>query len=143
MRTAGLCLEAVKSDSRAFEHVPENLKTLELCLEVAQRNGRLEHIPPEFIGEIKRRVFMLEDIVRLDDACVAKGLQSLGNGKTLALALCLTGIEVWEKVRKNMPEREAAKLLTEMEYMGPIRLKDAEDAASKVCAVFHELEKKG
>jgi len=85
---------------------------------------------------------MLEDIIRLDDACVAKGLQSLGNGRVLALALNLASIEVWEKVRKYMPEREAAKLLTEMKYMGPIRLKDAEDAAGEICAVFHELEKR-
>ena len=141
--TAELCLEALKSSGEAFEHVPENLKTFELCLEVAKRNIGVKHLPPEFTEEIRKRVFRLEDITDLDDASVAKAFNLLEDNGELAKALKLAGNEVHEKALKNMPESRAAMLREDMEYMGPIRRMDAEDAAGKVCAVFFELEKKG
>jgi len=141
--TAELCLEALESSGEAFEHVPENLKTFELCLEVAKRNIGVKHLPPEFTEEIRQRVFRLEDITGLDDVSVAKAFNLLEDNGELAKALKLAGNEVREKALKNMPESRAAMLREDMEYMGPIRRMDAEDAAGKVCAVFFELEKKG
>jgi len=141
-RTAELCMAAVKSGSEAFNHVPEHLRTLELCVEAAQRNGKLEYMPSELIDEIRKRVLRLEDITRIDDASIAKAV-SLVESHTLAKGLKLAETEVQEKVLRNMPERDAGMLKEDMEYMGPIRLKDAEDAARELCAVFLELEAKG
>jgi len=143
-RTAQLCMEAVKSHSEAFRQVPENLRTMELCLEAARRYYKLELLPPEFVGEIKKRVFLLKDIVKLDDASVAKAFQSLElDSLETAKALVLLDGAGREKAFKNMPKKEAAMLAEDMEYMGPIRMKDAEAAAIKVCEVFLEMERKG
>jgi len=102
-------------------------------------------MPPEFVGEIKKRVFIFDDIVKLDDATVAKALQSLEEPKhpELGLALRVAGDEVRDKIFKHMSEPDVLVLKEDMELMGPIRMMNADDASIRICAVFLALEEKG
>jgi len=142
-RTARLCMEAVKSGgAAAFMHVPEKIRSKELCLEAAKRGCKLELLPPEFAAEAGKRAFTLKDIVRLDGIAIAKALPLL-DSFYVSKALKPASDEVREKFFANMSKCAATMLQEDMEYMGPLRVKDAEDAAGKVCAVFLDLEAKG
>ena len=87
----------------------------------------LEEEDPELAEEIKKKMFVFEDIVLLDDKAIQKVLRELDN-QDLAKALKAVDTEVQEKIFRNMSKRAAALLREDMEFMGPIRLKDVEEA---------------
>lgn len=97
---------------------------------------------PELAEEVKKLMFVFEDIVTLDDRAVQKVLQDV-EIKELALALKGTSHEVREKILKNLSERAAAMLEEEMEYMGPVRLRQVEEAQQNVVSKIRALEEAG
>lgn len=102
----------------------------------------LEVQSPELAEEIKRRMFVFEDIVLLDDRSLQLVLREI-DSKDLALALKASSGEVAEKVYKNMSKRASEMLREEIEYMGPVRIRDVEEAQQKVVNVIRKLEESG
>jgi len=102
----------------------------------------LEEEDPELAEEIKKKMFVFEDIVLLDDKAIQKTLRELDN-QDLAKALKAVDTEVQEKIFRNMSKRAAALLREDMEFMGPIRLKDVEEAQQKIVNIIRKLEEEG
>lgn len=102
----------------------------------------LEEEDPELAEEIKKRMFVFEDIVLLDDRAIQKVLREVD---TAELAKALRGVdsEVQDKIFRNMSKRASALLKEEMEYMGPVRLKDVEETQQKIVAIIRKLEDQG
>ncbi len=102
----------------------------------------LEEEDPELAEEIKKKMFVFEDIVLLDDKAIQKTLRELDN-QDLAKALKAVDTEVQEKIFRNMSKRAASLLREDMEFMGPIRLKDVEEAQQKIVNIIRKLEEEG
>jgi len=102
----------------------------------------LEVEDPELAEEIKRLMFVFEDIVMLDDRSLQMVLREVDQ-KDLALALKATNSEVAEKVYRNMSKRAGDMLREEIEFMGPVKIRDVEEAQQKVVNVIRQLEEKG
>ena len=102
----------------------------------------LEEEDPELAEEIKKRMFVFEDIVLLDDRAIQKVLREVD---TAELGKALRGVEaeVQDKIFRNMSKRAAALLKEEMEYMGPVRLKDVEETQQKIVSIIRKLEDQG
>ncbi|CEM60825.1 flagellar motor switch protein FliG [Treponema phagedenis] len=102
----------------------------------------LEDEDPDLAEEIKKRMFVFEDIVMLDDRAIQKVLREV-NMEELAKALKIVDTEVQDKIFRNMSKRAASMLKEEMEYMGPTRLKDVEEAQQKIVSIIRHLEDNG
>jgi len=102
----------------------------------------LEEEDPELAEEIKKRMFVFEDIVLLDDRAIQKVLREVDQ-QELGKALKAVDNEVQDKIFKNMSKRAATTLKEDMEFMGPIRLKDVEEAQQKIVSVIRKLEEQG
>ena len=97
---------------------------------------------PKLANEIKNLMFVFEDIVYLDDRTIQKILRDVDQ-KQLSLALKGVDEEVKEKIFKNMSERAASIIQEEMEYMGPVRLREVEEAQQGVLDVIRKMEELG
>jgi flagellar motor switch protein FliG len=102
----------------------------------------LEEEDPELAEEIKKRMFVFEDIVMLDDRSIQKVLREVDQ-QELSKALKSVDAEVQDKIFKNMSKRAAQMLKEEMEFMGPVRLKDVEEAQQKIVSIIRHLEDTG
>ncbi|MDR2536088.1 MAG: flagellar motor switch protein FliG [Treponema sp.] len=102
----------------------------------------LEAEDPELAEEIKKRMFVFEDIVMLDDKSIQKVMREVDSGE-LAKALKSVDTEVQDKIFKNMSKRAAGMLKEDMEFMGPVRLKDVEEAQQKIVSIIRKLEESG
>lgn len=102
----------------------------------------LEEEDPELAEEIKKRMFVFEDIVMLDDRAIQKVLRDVDSPE-LAKALKAVDSEVQDKIFRNMSKRAAALLKDDMEYMGPIRMKDVEEAQQRIVSQIRKLEEQG
>ncbi|WP_079508426.1 flagellar motor switch protein FliG [Mesobacillus jeotgali] len=102
----------------------------------------LEIQDPELAEEIKKRMFVFEDIVTLDNRAIQRVIRDCEN-EDLMLALKVSSDEVKEIVFKNMSKRMVETFQDEMEYMGPVRLRDVEEAQSRIVAIIRRLEEAG
>jgi flagellar motor switch protein FliG len=102
----------------------------------------LEIQDPELADEIKKRMFVFEDIVILDNRAIQRVIREVEN-EDLRLALKVASDEVKEIIFKNMSQRMADTFRDEMEYMGPVRLKDVEEAQTRIVAAIRRLEEVG
>lgn len=102
----------------------------------------LEEQNPELADEVRRLMFLFEDITLLDDRSIQQVLRDV-DSKELALALKGTPDEVQDAIFRNMSERAALNIKEDLEFMGPVRVKDVEDAQQKVVAVIRRLEESG
>ena len=85
---------------------------------------------------------MFEDIVMLDDRSIQKVMREV-DSQELAKALKSVDTEVQDKIFRNMSKRAASMLKEDMEYMGPVRLKDVEEAQQKIVSIIRHLEDTG
>jgi flagellar motor switch protein FliG len=110
----------------------------------AERNiiEALEEDDPDLAEEIKKKMFVFEDIITLDDRSIQRVLRHVDMGD-LAKALKAVDPEVQDKIFRNMSKRAAQMLREDMEYMGPIRLKDVEEAQQKIVNIIRKLEEQG
>jgi flagellar motor switch protein FliG len=97
---------------------------------------------PELAEEIMNMMFVFEDITQLDDRAVQQILREV-EMKELALALKGTTPEVQSKIFVNMSERAAEMVKEDMEFMGPVKLKNVEEAQQKIVGVIRRLEEAG
>ncbi len=102
----------------------------------------LEEEDPELAEEIKKRMFVFEDIVLLDDRSIQKVLREVDT-QDLAKALKGVDAEVQEKIYRNMSKRAASLLREDMDFMGPIRLRDVEESQQKIVNIIRKLEESG
>jgi flagellar motor switch protein FliG len=102
----------------------------------------LEIQDPELAEEIKKRMFVFEDIVTLDGRSIQRVIRDCDN-EDLLLSLKVSSDEVKEIVFKNMSNRMVETLKEEMEFMGPVRLRDVEEAQSRIVAIIRRLEEAG
>ena len=85
----------------------------------------LEVDTPELAEEIKQLMFVFEDIILLDDRSKA------------------TNEDVTAKIYKNMSKRAADMLREEISYMGPVKIRDVEEAQTKIVNIIRTLEDRG
>jgi flagellar motor switch protein FliG len=104
--------------------------------------SKINERAPELATEIKNLMFVFEDIVQLDDRSIQRVLKEVDN-KDLALALKHVSPEVKDRVLRNMSERASATINEEIEYMGPVRLKEVEGAQQTIVDVIRKLEEQG
>ncbi len=99
----------------------------------------LEMQSPELAEEIKKRMFTFDDIVLLDTRAIQRVLREVDN-KDLALALKVANENVRQIIFDSVSKRFAEMLQEDMEYMGPVRLRDVEEAQQKIVAIIRRLE---
>ena len=99
----------------------------------------LEVEEPELADEIRKKMFVFEDILLLDDRAIQRVLRDVENSD-LAIALKGSNDEVKGAILKNLSKRLAAMIEEDMEFMGPVRMKDVEEAQQKIVAVIRKLE---
>ncbi len=104
--------------------------------------SRLEEINPELAQEVKSQMFVFEDIVLLDDRSIQRVLKNVDK-KDLTLALKAADEEIKEKIFKNMSERAATLLKEDLEVLGPVRLREVEDAQRRIIEIIKQLEEEG
>lgn len=102
----------------------------------------LEVQDPELAEEIKQLMFIFEDVIHLDDRSVQQVLREVDQ-KDLALALKGASEEVKNKVKKNMSKRASELIEEELEFMGPVRLRDVEEAQQRIVGIIRRLEESG
>jgi flagellar motor switch protein FliG len=102
----------------------------------------LEENDPELADEIARLMFTFDDIIYVEDSGIQKALREIESAD-LALALKGSNDEVSGKVLGNMSERAKEMILEEIEFMGPVRLRNVEEAQQKIVAIVRRLEESG
>lgn len=96
----------------------------------------------ELANEIKKRMFVFEDIVLLDSRSIQRVLREVDN-HDLALALKGASEDVSKVLYNNMSKRMAEMIQEDIQYMGPVRLKDVEDAQQRIVNIIRTLEDAG
>jgi flagellar motor switch protein FliG len=99
----------------------------------------LEIEEPELADEIRKKMFVFEDILLLDDRAIQRVLRDVDNND-LEVALKGSNEEVKSVVLKNLSKRLAAMIEEDIEFMGPVRMKDVEEAQQKIVAIIRKLE---
>lgn len=102
----------------------------------------LEQEDPDLVEEIRRLMFVFEDILLVNDKGIQSVLKEVDNDE-LALALKTASEELQQKIFGNMSERAAALIKEDMEYMGPVRISDVETAQQRVVDIVRRLEDAG
>ncbi|MFA5865086.1 MAG: flagellar motor switch protein FliG [Phycisphaerae bacterium] len=103
---------------------------------------KLETTDPELVEQIRRLMFVFEDINLVDDRGIQMVLKEIDNSD-LSLALKTASEELKTKILRNMSERAQAMINEEMEYMGPVKLSDVEAAQQKIVDVVRRLDDAG
>lgn len=102
----------------------------------------LEIQDPELAEEIKKRMFVFEDIVTLDNRSIQRIVRECEN-EDLILSLKVSSEEVKDVIYRNMSTRMVETFKEEMEFLGPVRLRDVEEAQSRIVAIIRRLEDTG
>ncbi|NLL04899.1 MAG: flagellar motor switch protein FliG [Clostridiaceae bacterium] len=102
----------------------------------------LEVEDTDLAEEIKKRMFVFEDILTLDNRAVQRFLREIDNNQ-MAIALKGSKEEVQSKIFSNMSKRMQEMIKEDIEFMGPVRLKDVEEAQQKIVNVIRKLEDSG
>lgn len=121
-------VEILNSVDRATEkNIMENLETDYL----------------ELSEEIKRKMFVFEDILSMDNRSIQTVLRQDIDNKELAIALKGSSEEVQEIIFQNLSKRLAAMIKEDMEIMGPVRKSDVEEAQQKIVNIIRKLQDSG
>lgn len=102
----------------------------------------LEIEEPELADEIRKKMFVFEDILLLDDRSIQRVLRDVDNND-LAVSLKSSNEEVKTAIFNNLSKRLASMIQEDMEFMGPVRMKDVEEAQQKIVNIIRKLEDSG
>ncbi len=102
----------------------------------------IEQKDPDVAGEIKRLMFMFEDIINIQDKDIQKILRDIDR-KDLALSLKIADEKLKQKIFSNMSERASDLLKEELQYMGKVKLKEVESAQARIIDAIKSLEESG
>ena len=123
------------------DHVVEILNTVDRGTE-KHIMETLEIENPDLADEIRKKMFVFEDILLLDDRAIQRVLRDVDNND-LSIALKGSNEEVQNAIFNNMSKRLAVMIKEDMEFMGPVRMKDVEEAQQKIVNVIRKLEDSG
>src|SRR3954447_5246656 len=121
--------------------VAEMLNLADRATEKSIMEG-LEAEDPDLVEQIRRLMFVFEDIMMVNDKGIQSMLKEVDNDD-LALALKTASQDLKDKIFKNMSERASQLIKEDMEYMGPVRVSDVEAAQQKIVDVVRRLEESG
>ncbi|MQA00598.1 MAG: flagellar motor switch protein FliG [Dehalococcoidia bacterium] len=121
-----------------LDAVVDLLRKVDLATEKSILEG-LERTDPETANEIRKRMFVFENITLLDDRSIQRVLREV-DGKDLGMALKGAVDEVKQRVLQNMSDRASKMLEEDMAALGPVRLKQVEEAQGRIVAVIRRLE---
>jgi len=127
---------------------PGGVETVAEMLNLADRAAEktimeaLEQDDPDLVEEIRRLMFVFEDILLVNDKGIQAVLKEVDNDE-LSLALKTASEELQEKIFSNMSERAVALIKEDMEYMGPVRVSDVEAAQQRIVDIVRRLEDAG
>jgi flagellar motor switch protein FliG len=121
--------------------VAEMLNLVDRATEKGILEG-LEADDPDLVEQIRRLMFVFEDVMLVDDKGIQSVLKEIDNDE-LALALKTASDELKDKIFKNMSERASELIKEDMEYMGPVRVSDVEAAQQRIVDVVRRLEEAG
>lgn len=102
----------------------------------------LEVEAPELAEEIRKKMFVFEDILLLDDRAIQRVLRDVENND-LAVALKSANDDVKNAILGNVSKRLAVMIKEDMDFMGPVRMKDVEEAQQKIVNIIRKLEDAG
>lgn len=102
----------------------------------------LEIEEPELADEIRKKMFVFEDILLLDDRAIQRVLRDVDNND-LGIALKAANDQVKNAIFGNLSKRLAVMIQEDMDFMGPVRMKDVEEAQQKIVNVIRKLEDAG
>lgn len=102
----------------------------------------LEIEEPELADEIRKKMFVFEDVLLLDDRAIQRVLRDVDNND-LAIALKSANEQVQNAIFNNLSKRLAVMIKEDMEFMGPVRMKDVEEAQQKIVNIIRKLEDAG
>ena len=102
----------------------------------------LEETDAELVEEIRKRMFVFEDIVKLSNQAIQRVLKEIDN-RDLAVALKGSSEEVAEVIYRNISSRLQEMIKEDIQYMGPVRVRDVEEAQQKIVNVIRQLDDAG
>lgn len=102
----------------------------------------LEKDDPKLVDEIRKLMFIFEDVTALDNASIQRIIREVDQ-KDLALALKGSSDEVKERIFRNVSKRAAEMLKEDVELMGPVRLREVEEAQQRIVSVVRKLDETG
>lgn len=123
------------------EPVAEMLNSMDKTTET-NIMARVEEKDPELAEEIKKLMFVFEDLIMLDDRGMQSLLKEVPNDKLL-IALKTSPEEIKQKIFKNMSQRAGQLLQEDLANLGPQRLSDVESAQSEIVNIAKRLESEG
>ncbi len=127
---------------------PGGVETVAEMLNLADRAAEktimeaLEQDDPDLVEEIRRLMFVFEDVLLVNDKGIQAVLKEVDNDE-LSLALKTASEELREKMFGNMSERAVALIKEDMEFMGPVRVSDVETAQQRIVDIVRRLEDAG
>ncbi len=98
-----------------------------------------DNVDEGLADKVKNMMFVFEDVLKLDDRTVQRILQDV-DMKDLPVALKTSSEPLKEKIFKNLSDRAVQTLKEEMDYMGPVRVKQVEEIQQKVVYIIRNLE---
>lgn len=102
----------------------------------------LDMMDADLSEEIRRRMFVFEDIASLDNRSIQRIIREIDNAQW-AIALKGASEEVKEVIFSNMSKRLAEMIKEDIEFMGPVRIRDIEEAQQNIVNVIRKLEEDG
>ncbi|MDF2535887.1 MAG: flagellar motor switch protein FliG [Bacillales bacterium] len=93
----------------------------------------------QLVEEIKKRMFVFEDIINLDSRSIQRVIQEI-ESQDLLLSLKASSVEVKKVIMQNMSKRMVETFEEEMQYLGPVRVKDVEDSQGRIVSAIRHLE---
>ncbi len=96
----------------------------------------------KLVEEIKQRMFVFEDIINLDRRAIQRVILEVDN-QDLMLAMKAASPDVKKVIFENMSQRMIDTFEEEMQYLGPVRVKDVEEAQGRIVSVIRNLEESG
>ncbi len=133
--------------SQQFENAGGVATVAEILNVIDRATGRslLENLAqedPELVDEIRRLMFVFEDITKFADRDIQTLLKNVESSQW-AMALKGASDELREKILRNMSKRAADLLREEMEYLGPVRLSNVEQTQQQIVDIVRRLEDAG
>jgi len=104
--------------------------------------AEIEEKDPQLAARIKQKMFVFEDLTKVDDRGLQKVLRQVET-RELSIALKGASDEVKNKIYRNMSQRAAEMLQEEIDSVGAVRMKEVEDSQHAITSVIQDLEKKG
>jgi len=134
----------VTQDLESAGGVQSVAEMLNLCDRITEKGilENLEEADPDMVEQIRKLMFVFEDIILVNDKGIQSMLREVENDE-LAVALKTASEAMQDKIFKNMSTRAAEMIRENMEFMGPVRLSDVEQAQQRIVDIVRRLEETG